>query len=107
MDPPTWNIGLQRAPGSVIPGRLRVSVVLLDHINIRLMGADGPTEACEDQQSGRAAELVGGAIETPSRPWWRRTETHPADVSLPVVCSRLVLWVARSEVAGYKAAPVL
>lgn len=52
LAPPSWNIWLQPATNPVIPGRPRVSAVLLDRINIRLMGADGPTEACEDQQSG-------------------------------------------------------
>lgn len=71
--PPSWNIWLQPATNPVIPGRPRVSAVLLDRINIRLMGADGPTEACEDQQrakwEGRGAEWGRGrrleSAETP------------------------------------------
>lgn len=55
--PPTWNIGLQPASGPVIPASLRVSIVQLDHINIRLMGADGLTEAFEDQQGGSGRVL--------------------------------------------------
>lgn len=62
--PPSWNIWLQPATNPVVPGRPRVSAVLLDRINIRLMGADGPTEACEDQQrakrEGRGGRSVGG-----------------------------------------------
>lgn len=64
LAPPSWNIWLQPATNPVIPGRPRVSAVLLDRINIRLMGADGLTEACEDQQrakrEGRGRSGGGG-----------------------------------------------
>lgn len=41
---PSWNIPLEPATNPIILGGPRVSVVLLDHINVTLIGADRPAE---------------------------------------------------------------
>lgn len=41
---PSWNIPLEPATNPIILGGPRVSVVLLDRINVTLIGADRPAE---------------------------------------------------------------